>query len=312
MKTGTQRAAASTAAFLLAWLAAPAVCASVEAGPAAADALSGSELVALFSPETDPAARSAVRSRAIRLAMGGDARASFDLGVLFRHGMAHPARAVDQDLDTARHWLTRCVELPRCPPMALASLAELELDAGRHLQAMQWAQAWVAVTREARKRAAAPERPEQTAYAAHLLRRCYEYLPKVGREGAVAAAFADFNARHGRHLDRMVAEDADRRVQAHEQAPLNAARHNPPVTSPRTPQTPAEVLYLVEAMPQGGRVSRVVLIEALPTLRAGVELANAPRRMETRPFEARSPTDRRYAFVPVMYVDPRFRLVSAD
>lgn len=72
--------------------------------PAASiERLGAAEVETLFLADADPQQRDAIRKKAVRLAMAGDGYAAFDLGVLFRHGMDHPAGAVERDLDTARY-----------------------------------------------------------------------------------------------------------------------------------------------------------------------------------------------------------------
>lgn len=152
----------------------------------APDGLQGAEVEAMFSPQADPAQRQAAMKRAVQLAMAGDGRAAFDLGVLYRHGMDHPAQAVERDLDTARHWLETCVGLEACPNLVLASLAELELQAGREKPAVQWALAWVALERELQKRGPKASSRDTSAYEAYLLSRCFERMPKAQRDQLTA------------------------------------------------------------------------------------------------------------------------------
>lgn len=147
------------------------------------DELKGAEIEALFSPDADKAARAAAIKHAVKLAQAGDGRAAFDLGVLYRHGMDHPARTVERDIETARYWLEKCVESENCPALALASLAELELQAGNGKAAMQWAQAWVAIEKELDKaKKKSGKKAGSDAYAAYLLSRCYERLSKEDRD----------------------------------------------------------------------------------------------------------------------------------
>lgn len=283
------------------------------AGPAAtasrADWLRGHEVEALFSPDVDPDRHAAARKRAIKLAMAGNGPAAFDLGVMYRHGMDHPARAVERDLDTARSWLERCVEGVECPRMALASLAELELQAKNYPAAMQWAQAAATLEQELDKVDGKPYRADQASYFAYLLQRCFQYLPKQGREAAVEQSFAEFLARHGRHLDRMLANAQDKQAH-HDQhwVEFAAARHNHRVVTNRVPKVPALGLFLLRASAQGGRAESAVLIEALPSPRDVLGLDGVARRFESKAYRPESKDDRRYGFLPITVADPRYEL----
>ncbi|MGH8078806.1 MAG: hypothetical protein ACREPE_16010, partial [Lysobacter sp.] len=186
------------AIFVSAHAAEPADKAEPATSARSAGLLHGHEVEALFSPTADRAAHAAARKRAIQLALAGDGYAAFDLGVLYRHGMDHPARAVERDLETARSWLERCVESTACPRMALGSLAELEIQAGNYRAAMQWAQALATLEQQLDKTDKVTARTDHSSYAAYLLGRCFEYLPKQGREAAVAQAFSEFLGKRGK------------------------------------------------------------------------------------------------------------------
>ena len=155
------------------------------AQPAAAEPMSPAELEALLANGTDPAARQASMLKLVGLAQSGQGYPAFILGVLYRHGMDHPARLVERDEETARHWLEKCVGSKGCPLLALASLAELELAAGNAKPAMQWAQAWVVLDREHERQSR--DRPprtreedyQYTSYQAYLIGRCYKLMPKT-------------------------------------------------------------------------------------------------------------------------------------
>lgn len=264
---------------------------------------------ALFRADAAPLQREAARKRAITLALAGDGHAAFQLGVLFRHGMDHPARAVERDLDTARHWLEKCVDAPQCPAMALASLAELELEAERHREAMQWAQAWAAVERELHRLG---RRPGQSAfrpasYTAHLLKRCFDSLPARGRDEAVAQAFEEFQQRRGVQLHRMAAAAvAAVPVQERDRVEFAASQYNHPVqAAPRTP-VPAVALYLLRADPAGGRPEAVTLIESLPAPRNALAFTGIARRWESKPYAPSASGARRYGLLPVELSDPRY------
>ncbi|GHA84898.1 hypothetical protein [Cognatilysobacter bugurensis] len=306
------------AALLMAVLAVPAAASDAEpsapvaeAGPDSRASPSAEATQALFRADAPPPQRADARRQTIEAAMKGDGAAAFRLGALFRLGMEHPAQAVERDLDTARYWLEKCVDAPRCPALALASLAELEIEAGRYREAMQWAQAWAAVERELH---ALGRRPGESSfrpasYTAYLLKRCFEYLPKQGREDAVAEAFTEFQQRRGAQLQRMAAAAAAVAavpLREQQRAEFAASRYNHPVQASRRPTAPAVALYLLRADPAGGRPEAVTLIEALPSPREALAFAGVARRWESRPYAPDTADERRYAMLPIELSDPRY------
>ncbi len=280
--------------------------------PPSPERLQGSESEALFAPGADPSKHNAAKKRAIKLALAGDGYAAFELGVLFRHGMDHPARAVERDLDTARSWLERCVKATACPRMALVSLAELELQAGNYRTAMQWAQAWATLDQQLKKTDSQPPRSGDASYSAYLLTRCFEYLPKQGREDAVAHAFTEFLALHGKHLDRMLAKGRDGQLsELKNWAEFAAAKSNHWVNANRTPKLPSMGLFLLRAAPQGGRAEAVILVEALPSPRAVLGLEGVAMRFESKAYRPGAEGERRYGFLPIDVADPRYALKAS-
>lgn len=138
----------------------------------------------LLEADGEPASRQQALREVVARAQAGEAWAAYLLGVLYRSGMDHPARLVERDPDTARHWLMRCVGSAGCPLLALASLAELELAERQAKPAMQWARAWVVLDRELAERLRATDEPAstglrelmRTSYHAYLIERCYALL----------------------------------------------------------------------------------------------------------------------------------------
>lgn len=268
----------------------------------------------MFSPDTPPDQRAAAIRHAVKLAMAGDGRAAFDLGVLYRHGMSHPARAVERDVETARYWLEKCVESRHCPVFSLASLAELELAAGQDKAAMQWAQAWASVQRElGRRDPKAGLRARDGAYEAYLLTRCFDHMANKDRDRVATGWFAELLATRGKQLDRMVAEQSEPPKDDRNTRPVLEALRNGSVNAPaRLPPKPALALFLLRAAPSGGRPEAAFLLEALPSPATARGLDTIANRFGIKAYVPDPPASRAYAFVPVSYDDRRYSLLPHE
>lgn len=281
--------------------------------PQAAQGLDAPTLETLLSADAAPAPRRQALQALVASAQGGNGWSAYVLGALYRSGRDHPARLVDRDPDTARHWLTRCIDGTDCPLLALASLAELELAAGNTKPAMQWAQAWVVLDREFSRRAAGESGQAagglkaltRTSYHAYLLERCYAAM--AGEDDPDARGLAWFNelrAPKGKALDRMLFSALDA-GSATGRGFDGGMRHTAQNQKQRTlePGTavarqPALGVYLYRGRPQGGRAEAVETIEALPYPMNAFGLKALARETRMTGYEAPA-GERRYVVLPV-------------
>lgn len=288
------------------------------------------ELERLLSPGTDEAVRVALMQQLVASAQSGDPHGAFYLGVLYRHGWAHPARLVDQDVESARHWLQRCVATPGCPVMALASLAELELADGQARPAMQWAQAWVLMERKLaeQSRARQPRPPtrdapfEDTSYQAYLLKRCYDAMPgNVNRDVVGRAWFDDLIGQHGPQLEAMFQHHLASGgtvpggvTQAAGNLEMSAENQRRKTVNPDAPMpiAPAMGLFLYRGNPAGGRGEAVQLVEALPNPAGARGLALIAREFRTREYPVGDGGERRYALLPISFNEWQHSLLPMD
>lgn len=281
--------------------------------PAVVPTMALDDLQTLLSVRSVPAARAQMLAQLVALAGKGDGTSAYVLGALYRNGEAHPAHLVPRDLDTARYWLERCLGMPRCPLLALASLAELELSAGNAKPALQWAQGWVALDREFTARAHEMQgrtlRPSQrnrdTAYHAYLLERCYAAMPLGDRDALGLAWFNEFRVQRGRVLDRLLFAQIDALQAQTADSGLAARAENQRrktvLDSPMDlPVTPALSLFLLRGDPQGGRPEAALVIEALPSPNAARGLEALARDFKTAPYPAQA-GQRRYDMIPMSF-----------
>ncbi len=302
---------------------------ALSAQPVTAESMPPAELEALLSPDTEPAMRKASLLKLVSMAQGGQGYAAFVLGVMYRHGMDHPARLVERDQETARYWLEKCIDSKGCPLLALASLAELELALGNAKPAMQWAQAWVVLDREFNRRSRdQPPRTRDadyqfTSYQAYLIGRCYKAMPKTRDASALGKQwFNELRTSRGPALDRMLFDSLDSGSTWNSvSGSAGASEHGLQISAENQrvkevqadapqPVSPAVGLYLYRGSPAGGRAENVELIEALPTPSATRGLAQSARGIRMRPYQEEAGI-RRYAFLPVSYNDWQHSLVPS-
>lgn len=272
-------------------------------------------------------ARDLAMQQLVANAQSGDGYSAFYLGALYRHGMDHPARWVERDVETARYWLERCVESSRCPLIALASLAELELAAGNDKPAMQWAQAWVVLDRELENRTRGP-RPHQntadapyrnTAYQAYLIGRCYKAMPKVkDPDGLGRSWFDELRKTRGVQLDRMLfaqsEEDASPSAWGSAKVEISAENQREKILAPNSPVpvAPSLGLFLYRANPAGGRAEAVSMIEGLPTPASARGLDAPARSLRIKPYALPEDGKRIYGLLPISYNDGQYSLLPTD
>ena len=289
--------------------------------PTAPDGPEPEAMEALLDREAPPAARDRAMQQLVASAQAGDGHAAFYLGALYRHGMDHPARRVERDVETARFWLEKCVASPRCPLVALASLAELELAVGNAKPAMQWAQAWVVLDREQEKRTRG-DRPQDnthdmpyrnTAYHAFLIDRCYKAMAPARDVDALGRSwFQELARTHGAHLDRMLqasledtpagGEDGGD-VRPRLQIATEAQRTKIMGGDARIPLGPSLGLFLYRGNPAGGRADGLWMIEALPNPAGARGLEAQARSVRTLPYTPVADGRRAYAYLPMTFND---------
>lgn len=278
-------------------------------------------MAALLDRDAAPEARDRAMQQLVASAHAGDGHAAFYLGALYRSGMDHPARRVERDVETARFWLEKCVAAQRCPLVALASLAELELAAGNAKPAMQWAQAWVVLDREREKRTRG-DRPQDnthdmpyrhTAYHAFLIDRCYKAMaPARDADSLGRRWFQELARTHGDHLDRMLqasleappAGDAESgEIRPRLQIATEAQRTKVMGNDARIPLGPSLGLFLYRGNPAGGRADGLWMIEALPNPAGARGIEAQARSVRTLPYTPAADGRRAYAYLPMTFSD---------
>lgn len=270
--------------------------------PPTAPALSNEELFRLLSTQTPQPQREALMQGVIAAAQAGSGWDTFLIGVLFRHGPRHPSQIAPQNLEVARDWLQRCVRTTGCPVLALASRAELEIEAGQPEAAVAWAQAYVYALREIGRRfdGGEPHRLSR-GYADELLDMAMRGLVANEGDRPPATLFEALKADYGHDLSRMIEEE----VQNGREAQL--------VESPRIVKAPGRHvralqtvscsgLYLLQIAPEGGPVRDMVLVEALPNTRFTLALDKHVRSLVYSAAGSGQGDRSAYVFQPMNYL----------
>lgn len=281
-------------------------------------------LETLLDRDAPKDAREAAMQQLVAHAQAGDGYSAFYLGALYRQGMDHPAQLVEKDVETARFWLEKCVESARCPLFALASLAELELAAGKAKPAMQWAQAWVVLDRELDNRTRGT-RPHQnttdaqyknTAYHAYLIERGYKAMAKAKDADALAREwFDELRKARGAQLDRMLFAQLEGEggtaTWSSSKLQMSAENQREKIMAPdaRVPLGPSLGLFLYRGNPAGGRAESLWMIEGLPTPASARGLDVQARSFRIKPYELGEDGKRAYALLPISFNDGGYSLV---
>jgi len=280
----------------------------------------------LLDPRT-PASDREVHLARLKVAAGNDRTAAQHLlGTLYRLGPDHPARVLAHDPGQARHWLGKAAHGGEL--LAMAGLAEMDLADGKPMDAMVWAQVMVLYNRRYPP-VGSTDAPE---YAADLIYRAHEALmspdPNAPRRRPTQAMlrasarvvneeilknFSEFVAARGEAMDAAFRARLQPSVQPKAVDPDCPAIYDPElwpleVTQPggvnvvRTRESRKLVhagygYFYVDVEPDG-RVSRVLMVDALPGAEYGIGLQATVEKLR---FNAIEGAPLRVALVPMSY-----------
>ncbi|MBS7456203.1 hypothetical protein [Coralloluteibacterium stylophorae] len=253
----------------------------------------------LFDPDADPQARAEAFAAARRAADGGDARAQYYVGTLYRLGMDHPAAQVESDPAKARLYLANAAVHGQVP--AMAGMAELHLAAGEPLDGMVWTQAFAHYERvdaELREYPASERQP----YAASLVARSFAALAATGPvdENHVGGLFAGFIADRDASIRAGILEEVAR-------GPLGMEFRSKPTVQLRMTRPlelrmgqPGAALYIV-GVDREGRIAKALTVDSLPDTDFARGLRRALMRVRFDPDPDAEPL--RWAGLPLQFDD---------
>jgi hypothetical protein len=269
-------------------------------GPAAADAAPRDDSIGAWSVILDPQQPLATRRQALaQLEQHAPDAGQGDLyllGSLYRMGPRASGAPVAQDLDKATLYLGNaalCGSL-----LAMAKMAEIKLATRKYREAMIWAQVFAHYAMLLPE----GERPPE-GYIAELVQRI---LDKLGRSSIpqVMPDVADFIARH----DAAIRAGTSSRVGGTSSRP-KPKEHSLVTPEGRFAARSGFADYLLVFRPDGS-VAHAWLLDAVPDPALGETLRHYVSEMTLPAQPAGTDAKLRYAWLPAMLDDHRYRAAS--
>jgi hypothetical protein len=225
-----------------------------------------------------------------------DPHALYMLGSLYHMGQHAPGSPVQQNLEKATLYFGNAAI--RGSVLAMAKMAELKLDAGQYREAMNWAQIFAHYALMSKSDSQANE-----AYAAELVQRVMDHTG----DSQMTAIMTDVNS-------FIAAYDANIKVGITGEAlldhlhPTSARRHYKPILDQRAPDS-GIADYIVAFKPDGS-VSNVQVLDAVPRVEVAAELHAFAENMTITPAPDGGDHALRYAWIPAMLNDGRYRTTT--
>jgi hypothetical protein len=233
-------------------------------------------------------------SKIEQAAQAGDQHDLYVLGSLYHMGQHAPGSPVRQDLVKASLYLGNAAT--RGSVLAMAKMAEIKLATRQYREAMNWAQIYGHYALLLPK----GDRPHD-GYAAELVQRIVD---KLGRS-AMPDVMRDVNSFIASH-------DADIRAGTDSNLTggvLHPAAKSRPYVAPGGRIAPyAGFADYLLAFNADGSLANAWLLDAVPTSDLGLTLRKYAREMRVPPASARDAKTLRYAWMPVLYDDGRYRV----
>lgn len=223
----------------------------------------------------------------------GDQHDLYVLGSLYRMGRRASGSLVRQDLDKASLYLSNAAM--RGSILGMAKTAEIKFATHQYREAMNWAQIYghyaLLLPRNSRP---------HDGYAAELVQRVLDKLGKA----AMPEIMHDVDSFIALH-DAEIRSGTDGKFTEENPHPVPKAK---PYVAPDARFAPRAgfVDYLL-AFNADGSVANVFLLDAVPDPALGLTLRKYATEMAIAPAEGEAGNALRYAWVPVMYDDGRYR-----
>lgn len=227
----------------------------------------------------------------------GDQHDLYVLGSLYHMGQRASVSPVPQDLDKATLYLGNAAM--RGSVLAMAKMAEIKFAAHQYREAMNWAQ----IYGHYEMLLPSGSRPHH-GYAAELVQRI---LDRLG-PSAMAEVMPDVDAFIAAH-DAQIRAGTDSRFTDETPHPASDAK---PYIAPDARLAPHAGFadYLI-AFKADGSAAHAWLLDAVPDAALGSDLRRYAEEMRLDPATATSGPSLRYAWLPVVYDDGRYRMSTA-
>jgi hypothetical protein len=229
-------------------------------------------------------------------AQSNDPHALYMLGSLYHMGRHAPGSPVQENPDKAALYFGNAAI--RGSVLAMAKMAELKLAAGQYREAMNWAQIYAHYALMSKRDSQARD-----AYAAELVQRVMDHMS----DSQMTAIMADVNS-------FIAAYDTSIKVGIAGEATLNhlhptSVRHHfSPVLDDRLPDS--GIADFIVAFKPDGSVANVQLLDAVPRIDVAGMLREYAEKMTVTPAPDGGDHALRYAWVPTMLNDRRYRTTT--
>jgi hypothetical protein len=226
-------------------------------------------------------------------AQTGDQHDLYVLGSLYHMGQDAPGSLVQQDLVKASLYLGNAAT--RGSVLAMAKMAEIKFATRQYREAMNWAQVYGHYAMLLPK----GDRPHD-GYAAELVQRIIDKLGK----SAMPEVMRDVDSFIAAH-DADIRSGTDSKLTG---AVLHPAPKSKAYVTPHGRIAPYAGFadYFLSFNPDGS-VAKAWLLDAVPAAELGLTLQKYTNEMTVPPANAGSEKTSRYAWMPVIYDDGRYR-----
>jgi hypothetical protein len=227
-----------------------------------------------------------------------DPHALYMLGSLYHMGQHDPGSPAQEDPKKATLYFSNAAI--RGSVLAMAKMAELEMDAGQYREAMNWAQIYAHYASMSKR-----DRESRGAYAAELVQRV---MDQIG-ESQMTAIMADVNSFVADHDTSIKVGIAGETMLNH--VHITSSRHHVrSILDTSMPDT--GIADFIVAFKPDGSVANVQLLDAVPRLDVAAILREYAEKMTASPAPDSGDHALRYVWVPTVLNNHRYRLATRN
>ncbi|MBE1159021.1 hypothetical protein [Dyella acidiphila] len=226
-------------------------------------------------------------------AQSGDPHTLYVLGSLYHMGQHASGSPVTEDPDKASLYLSNAAI--RGSVLAMAKMAELKLATGQYREAMNWAQIYAHYALMSKR-----DRESRDAYAAELVQRVMDHIG----DSQMAAIMADVNSFVAAN-DLSIKTGIAGETLFNHLHPTSPRNHFKAPLDERLPD--AGIADFIIAFKPDGSAASVQLVDAMPRADVAGVLREYAQHMTVTPAPDGGDHALRYALLPVMLNDRRYR-----
>ncbi|QRN52942.1 sel1 repeat family protein [Dyella caseinilytica] len=225
-----------------------------------------------------------------------DPHALYMLGSLYHMGQHAPGSPVQENPQKATLYFGNAAI--RGSVLAMAKMAELELAAGQYREAMNWAQIYAHYALMSKR-----DSQSRNAYAAELVQRVQDHIS----ESQMTAIMKDVNSFVATYDTEIKVGIAGEAILNHLH-PTSVRNHFKPALDDRLPDS--GIADFIVAFKPDGSVANVQLLDAVPRIDVVATLREYAEKMTVTPVPDGGDHALRYAWIPTMLNDRRYRIAT--